>query len=98
MSCANRRECECLIVQLPLMLQMNFLCRFGGSEIPTECAKQVNQLIEPGSLDTPLAYVDSGSRSRGSGKTGAVNFFPRTGADIGYMDSESHKNDRGIAS
>lgn len=66
-----------------------------GSEIPNECARQVNQFIEPGSLQTPIAFVDKPSnssiRGTGSGTSnphGTINSHPRTACDIGYMDGE----------
>jgi len=68
--------------------------RYTGSEIPNECARQVNQFIEPGSLQTPIAFVDKPSEPTTTAPTtsrgrGTCTLHPRTGSDIGYMDGKS---------
>lgn len=66
--------------------------RLVGTEVSTECARQLNQFIEPGAIDTPIAYVGPPIRSRGRtsfpGATFDIDFYPRTGDDIGGLSGQ----------
>ncbi|KAF8320048.1 hypothetical protein DL93DRAFT_2164221 [Clavulina sp. PMI_390] len=56
----------------------------SGSEVTSECAREINSLVQPASLNTPVAFVHSDLGSA-RGAQGETSCYPRTAADIGNL-------------